>query len=59
MSDENMRHYLLNSLEAELLACYRLLSEQSKAAVISLIASQVDQGCHKLDSPVEMRIVKK
>jgi hypothetical protein len=54
-----MRHYLLDPMEAELLACYRLLSDQAKAAVIFLIASQVDQGCHKLDRTVEMRIVEK
>lgn len=59
MSHENMRHYLLSTEEAELLACFRLMGEQDKVVVITLMASLVDVGCHKLDNPVEMRIVEK
>jgi len=59
MPNGTMRHYLLDPIEAELLACYRLIDEQAKVAVITLIASLVDGGCHKLDNQVEMRIVEK
>lgn len=59
MPDENMRHYLLDPVEAELLACYRMLSEQAKTAVITLITSQTNYGCYKLDNPVGIQIVVK
>lgn len=59
MSDENMRHYLLTAMEAELLACYRSMDERAQVTIIALLASLVDGGCHKLDNPVEMRIVEK
>lgn len=59
MPDENMRHYLLDPLEAELLACYRLLSDDVKTAVIALITSQTNYECHKLDAHVGMSLIEK
>lgn len=53
-----MKHYLLSPLEAELLACYRLLDDQTKDAVASLVSSSVEDGCLKLDNSVELRLVK-
>lgn len=59
MPNENMRHYLLDPLEAELLACYRLLSDDVRLAVIALITSQTNYACHELDETVEIRLIKK
>lgn len=59
MQNENMRHYLLNSMEAELLACYRLMDDRAKVAVITLVASLVEGGCQKLANHVGMRLVEK
>lgn len=59
MQDENMRHYLLNSEEAELLACYRLMSDRAKVAVITLVASLVEGGCQKLARFNGIRLVEK
>lgn len=59
MPHENKRHYLLDPLEAELLACYRLLSDDVKMAVIAMITSQTNYERHNLDIPVGMRLVEK
>lgn len=59
MSDENKRHYLLDSIEAELLACFRLMDEQAKVVVITLVASLVEGGCQKLARFDGMRLVEK
>lgn len=56
---EEKRHYLLDPMEAELLACYRLMSEQNQVVVITLVASLVEGGCQKLANHVEMRLVEK
>lgn len=58
MKSQQMKHYLLSPLEAELLACYRLLDDQTKDAVANLIGSSVEDGCCKLDNTVELRLVK-
>lgn len=54
-----MRHYLLDATEAEMLACYRLMDEQNKIVVLTLIASLVDGGCQKLANNVDLRLIKK
>lgn len=60
MQDEDKRHYLLDPLEAELLACYRTLSEESKGAVTNLIASLIGNADRQiLNRVVEMRVIKK
>lgn len=59
MPDENKRHYLLDPIEAELLACYRLIDEQAKVAVITLVASLVEGGCQKLARFDGVRLVEK
>ena len=59
MKNKNMRHYLLDPMEVELLACYRILDEQTKLAVIALITSQVDFVSHKLDECVEIQLVRR
>lgn len=58
MPDENRRHYLLNPIEAELLACYRLMDDRAKVAVITLVASLVEGGCQKIANHVELRLVE-
>lgn len=60
MHDEDKRHYLLDPLEAELLACYRTLSEESQGAVANLIASLIGNADRQLlDMVVKMRVIKK
>lgn len=57
--EETQQHYLLDPLEAELLACFRTLSDESKAAIANLIASQVGFADRQLlVSCVKMRLVK-
>lgn len=53
-----MKHYLLTPLEAELLACYRMLDQQTQDAVAMLIGSSVEGEWQKLDEHVELSLVK-
>lgn len=54
-----MKHYLLTAIEAELLACYRLLDEETQDAVAHLIGSSVETERPTIDRRVELSLVKK
>lgn len=58
MSAQAMRHYLLTPLEAEILACYRMLDEQTQDAVAHLIGSSVDYDRQHLDNSVQLSLVQ-
>ena len=56
MPQEPMHHYLLTSHEAELLACYRAMDEQAKAATVYMMAAQ-STGRQNIDAPVKLSVV--
>lgn len=58
MNPHQMKHYLLSPFEAELLACFRLLDDETKGAIANLIGSSVEYACRKLDNTVELKLVK-
>lgn len=58
IAGNRMKHYLLTPLEAELLACYRMLDEETQDAVAHLIGSSVEGDWRELDRPVELSLVK-
>ena len=58
MPDEPMRHYLLTTLEAELLACFRLLDPKTRDAVTFMIASQTNHERRTLDNPLVLQLVQ-
>jgi len=48
----------LNPIEAELIACFRMLSETLQNVVIIAITSQVSTERHKIAAPVKLSLVK-
>lgn len=54
-----MKHYLLTPYEAELLACYRLLDEETQGAVSHLVGASVEVDRPSLNSHVGLSLVKK
>lgn len=59
MSDEPMQYYLLTKYEAELLACYRVMSEAAQETVALIVSSQARPGRQNLDAPVKLSLVRK
>jgi len=59
MDDEPMRYYLLATHEAELVACFRMMSDPGKEVVLSLVASQSAAGSQNIATPVKLSLVKK
>lgn len=58
MPDEPMHHHLLTPLEAELLACYRAMDEQAKAATVYIMAAH-SMGRQNIVEPVKLSLVSK
>lgn len=56
MSDQPMHHHLLTPHEAELIACYRAMDEQAKAATIYIMAAQ-SMGCRDSAEPAKLTLV--
>lgn len=57
MSSKNMRHHLLSPHEAELIACYRLLSEPAQNTISTIVASQITHKCRKLDTTTKLTLI--
>lgn len=57
-AQQQMKHYLLNPFEAELVACYRLIDIETQDAIAHLVGASVDGGRHALNSTVELSLVK-
>lgn len=55
--DHSKKHYLLDPMEAELVACFRLLSEPAQNAIITVIASQCMRARQKIDRSVKLSLV--
>lgn len=52
-----MQYYLLTHEEAELIACFRMMSEPAQDAVASMVASQAMPGRSNLATPVKLSLV--
>lgn len=59
MSDEPMHYYLLTPHEAELLACYRVMSEAAQETVALIVSSQARPGRQNLAAPAKLSLVRK
>lgn len=56
MPHEPMHHELLTALESELLACFRAMDEQAKAATVYIIAAH-SAGRRDFVAPVTLSLV--
>lgn len=59
MPNDPMQYYLLTPEEAELVACYRVMSEDAQETVALIVSSQAGKGCHNYVKPVKLSLVKK
>lgn len=58
MSNTATRTYALTPVEAELIACFRLLTEPIQLTIITVIASQIAPERQELATPVKLSLVK-
>lgn len=58
MPHEPKHHHLLTAHEVELLACYRAMDEQAKAATVYMMAA-LSMGCRDFVEPAKLTLVSK
>jgi hypothetical protein len=59
MQNEAMQYYLLSPYEAELIACFRMLSEPAQEVISSLAGSQSVPSVRDLVTPAKLSLVSK
>lgn len=59
MPPDPMQYYLLTPEEAELVACFRMMSEAAQDAIASMVASQAMPGRRDLATPAKLSLVSK